>query len=175
MRERNETALPSTLNAARIAFLILILLNGLAAVRALADDWGGYQLTPASAPAMVVEAVDARTSDETLVSIAKPAGTANQKWYITPKEGDFYSIRPGYGSNLVLAAAKGGANNSTAIVLEADKGQPWQQWAINKDENGIYGLIPRYAGGKGLDDFGGKQNPGARLDLWTYTPGDPHL
>ena len=79
------------------------------------------------------------------------------------------SIRPSYSSTLVLAAAKGGdQNGNDAVTLETDKDQPWQQWSLKKHANGNYSLIPRHAPDMGLDDFGGKQAPGSKIDLWTY-------
>ena len=140
-----------------------------------AEDWGAYQLIPASAPALVLEAVGSGTDEGTVVSLGKPAGTAHQKWTITPKGNDFYSIRPTHRPTLVLAASKGGTAMGTAIVLEADRGEPWQEWGLKKNEDGSYGLTPRHAPEKGLDHLGGKPNPGAKIDLWTNNPGDQHL
>ena len=159
----------------RITRLVALLVTSVAAGSSAAEDWGAYSLVPVSAQALVLEAVGSGTNEGTVVSIGKPAGTANQKWVIAAKGTNSYSIRPASCASLVLAAAKGGAGNGTAIVLEPDQGQPWQAWSIKKHENGTYGLSPMHAPDKGLDDFGGKQSPGARQDLWTYKPGDPHL
>ena len=144
-------------------------------VNASADDWGAYALLPVSAPGLVLEAMGAGTTEGTPVAIARPTGMADQKWFIMPKSGNFFVVKPSYSSTLVLAAAKGGRENGTAIVLETDKGQPWQEWALQKSESGTYCLIPRHAPEKGLDDLGGNQKPGTRQDLWTNTPGDTHL
>ena len=100
----------------------MVLVAGTATRPVLAEDWGAYSLIPASAPAFVLEAVGSGTSEGTVVSIGKPAGTANQKWVITPKGNDLYSIRPSYSSSLVLAAAQGGVKIGTPIVLETDRG-----------------------------------------------------
>ena len=154
-----------------VLFAIVVTSNS----SSLAQDWGAYTFIPVSAPSLVLEAVDSGTKEGTVVSVGKPAGTPNQKWFITPKGGKFFSIKPSYSSTLVLAAAKGGANNGTAIVLETDKGQAWQAWAITKNENGTYSLLPQHSPDKGLDDNGGKQSPGARQDLWAYRSGDEHL
>ena len=142
---------------------------------AFAQDWGAYTLVPVSAQALVLEAVDSSTNEGAVVSIGKPAGTANQKWIILPKGANFCSVRPAYSSSLVLSAAKGGSANGTAVVLEADHELPWQEWKIAKNDNGTFSLFPKHCPGKGLDDFGGKQSPGAKQDLWTCRPGDPHL
>ena len=158
-----------------ISPLIACLIAGAAANRSFAEDWGVYSLVPASAQALVLEAVDSGTNEGTVVSIGKPAGTPNQKWVIAPKGTNSYSIKPAHSASLVLAAAKGGTANGTAIVLESDQGQPWQAWGIKKNDNGTYSLIPAHAPDKGLDDFGGKQVPGAKQDLWTYNPTDQHL
>jgi gluconolactonase len=140
-----------------------------------AEDWSAYKIVPASAPALVLEAVGAGTTDGTVVSIGKPAGTANQKWVITPRGDGVYAIRPSYSDSLVLAVAKGGAAIGTPAVLETDRGEPWQVWGLSKNENGSYCLIPRHAPGKGLDHLGGRRVPGAKIDLWTNNPGDTHL
>ena len=146
-----------------------------AASQTYAQDWGAYSIIPASAPALVLEAVDSGTNEETVVSIGKPAGTANQKWIMLPKGTNSYSLKPAYSSTLVLAVAKGGKANGTAVVLEVDSGQPWQEWGIAKNDNGTFSLSPKHCPNKGLDDFGGKQSPGAKQDLWEYRSGDPHL
>lgn len=143
--------------------------------RASAEDWGVYALVPASAPGMMLEAVGAGTAEGTLVSIGRPNKLANQKWLVVPKGNDLFAIRPAYSETLVLTVAKGGTQNGTAIVLETDKGQPWQRWMLKKNENSTYSLIPKHAPDKGLDDFGGRQEPGARQDLWENSPNDPHL
>jgi gluconolactonase len=154
---------------------LVIVVGTMAGRTSFAEDWGAYALVPASARSLVLEAMGSGTSEGTLVSIGKPAGTANQKWVITSKDAHYYSIRPCSSSTLVLAASKGGTAMGTAIVLETDRGQPWQQWALSKTENGWYCLIPRHAPEKGLDHLGGNPKPGAKIDLWTNTPGDPHL
>lgn len=140
-----------------------------------AEDWGSYRLVPVSAQAMVLEAVDAGTNAETVVSINKPLGTANQRWLIMPKADGLVAITPAHAPKLVLAAKQGGDKNGTQIVLEEDKSEPWQLWALTKHNNGSYSLIPKHAPTMGLDDFGGKQEPGSRIDLWTYNVNDPHL
>ncbi|MCW3051117.1 MAG: gluconolactonase, partial [Chthonomonadales bacterium] len=111
----------------------------------------------------------------TIVSIGRPNGMANQKWIVTPKGKDLFTIRPAYSTTLVLAIEKGGKANGTQAVLETDKGELWQVWTLKRTENGTYNLIPSHAPGQGLDDFGGKQTPGSRQDLWQNSPGDPHL
>ena len=70
---------------------------------------------------------------------------------------------------------KGGTETGTPIVLETESGKPWQEWSLKKNENGSYCLIPQHAPEKGLDHLGGKPDPGAKIDLWTNSPGDPHL
>ena len=158
-----------------IICLIAALSAGGMASRSLAEDWGAYSLVPLSAQAMVLEAVGSGTDEGSIVSINKPAGTANQKWVITPKEDSFYSIKPSSNSSLALSVAKGETKNGAAIVLEKDGGQPWQLWSLMKHENGSYSLVPRHAPEKGLDDQGGKQTPGAKIDLWENTANDQHL
>ena len=139
--------------------------------RCFAEDWGAYALVPSSAPALVLVGA----GEGATVTIGKPAGTANQKWYITQGEGDFYAIRPASSQGLVLAAAKGGSKNGTAVVLERDRGEAWQRWTIKKNENGTYSLLPKHAPEKGLDNNGGKKTPGAKQGLWSYSPKDGHL
>ena len=141
---------------------------------ALADDWGAYTIAPVSAKAMVLEVVGAGTTDGTLVSIGKLAGTANQKWMITPKGENFYTIHP-LSSPAMVLAAKGSAANGTPIVIETDNGSPEQWWTLNKSESGSYSLSPKFAPKMGIDDNGGKQEPGSKIDLWIHNPNDQHL
>lgn len=140
-----------------------------------AEDWGAYVIVPVSAPAMVLEAVDAGTTEGTRVSIGNPAGKPNQKWVIVPKSEGFYAIKPSYSSTLTLAADKGGVTNGTGIVLEEDSGKDWQLWQIKKNEGGSYSIIPKHAPTQGMDDLGGKKEPGAKIDLWQHNPNDQHL
>lgn len=124
---------------------------------------------------MVLEAVNAGATEGTVVSIGKPAGAPHQKWVIAPQGNDVYSIKPAHSSTLVLAVAKGGVNNGAQMVLEADTGKPWQQWQLKKNDNATYTLAPRHAPGKGMDDNGGKKEPGSKIDLWQINPNDQHL
>ena len=141
-----------------------------------AEDWGSpFTLLPVSAPELVLEAVDSGTTNGTRVSIGSPTGKDHQKWVIAPKGHDLYAIKPAYSSTLVLAAANGTTNNGTLIVLETDSAKPWQLWSIKKNFNNSFSLVPQHAPDKGLDDFGGGAKPGARQDLWTYSPNDEHL
>ena len=154
---------------------LLALLVASVSVPSQAEDWGAFSIIPVGGPSMVLEAVDAGTTEGTLVSIGKPTGAAHQKWVITPKADGYFSIKPTHQSTLALAVAKGGVNNGTLAVLESESDQPWQLWALTKQENGSYTLTPKHAPEKGLDDFGGKTDPGARIDLWDNKPGDRHL
>jgi len=124
---------------------------------------------------MVLEAVGSGSEEGTLVSIGKSVGATNQKWRLTPKGENFYTIEPLHQPGLVLAVAKGGTKNGAPIVLEKENGQPWQWWALSRQESGNYALTPKHAPGFGLDDFGGKQDAGAKIDLWQHKPGDQHL
>ena len=170
-----EKTSPIRATSGRIIQVMAVLVAGNATCSAVAEDWGAFSIVPASAPALVLEAVGSGTNEGTVVSIGKPAGTANQKWVITPKGNNLYSIKPSYAPNLVLAASQGGLKIGTLIVLEIDKGQPWQDWSLNKNEDGSYCVVPKHAPDKGLDHLGGKPSPGAKIDLWTNAPGDQHL
>jgi enterochelin esterase-like enzyme/sugar lactone lactonase YvrE len=153
--------------------LFAIVVVGPSASRA--DDWGSYAIVPVSARTMVLEAVNAGTADGTVVSINKPVGKAHQKWSIVTKEGGVVAIKPAHDSALALAVAQGAAKQGSAIVLEKDTGKPSQLWSLTKRDNGAYSLTPKHAPGMGLDLLGGKQDPGATVDLWTLNPNDPHL
>lgn len=124
---------------------------------------------------MVLEAVGAGTADGTVVSINRPTAATHQKWIVEPKGEELFAIKPAHRPELVLTAANGGAKNGAAIVLDADRGAPWQRWALRRHDNGSYALTPSHAPALGLDDFGGKSDPGSRIDLWTYQAADPHL
>ena len=170
-----KTNAPVQVAIRRFLFLLAVLICGVATQPSFAEDWGAYSLIPASAPALVLEVVGSEITEGAVISIGKPAGTANQRWVVVPKADNLFSIKPSITSPLVLAAAKGGVKNGTAIVLETDSGQPWQQWTLKKNDNGSNSLIPKHAPEQGLDHLGGKPVPGAQIDLWTHTPGDQHL
>ena len=158
-----------------IRTVCMLLLSSLLTLPAAAEDWGLYRLVPVSAQKTVLEVVDAGAGAGAVVSIQKPSEASNQKWSIVPAEPGFFTIRPAHGSSLVLAAADGGTKNGTPIVLEKDGGKPWQLWSLTKHENGSYSLNPKHAPELGLDLFGGRQEPGSKVDLWTYKATDAHL
>ena len=160
--------MPST--SRNLLLLLAAALVFVAARSTFAEDWGLYAIVPVSAPATVLEVVGNQNSEGAPISIAKPAGTPNQKWIITPAADHFFTIHPSSSPSLVLAAAKGETRNGTSIVLEADTQKPWQQWELRKQDNGDYNLVPRHSPDHGLDDLGGKQLPGSQIDLWEQTP-----
>lgn len=171
-----STNSPINCNTRRKRQLLVLLACGAATWGTNAQDWeGAFTLTPASAPDMALEAVGSGTTAGTIVSIGHPTGAANQQWVITPKGQALYAIKPAYSATLRLAVAQGGTNNGTAIVLETDQGQAWQVWSIQRNDNGTFSLLPKHAPTKGLDDLGGRGDPGAKQDLWAYHPTDEHL
>lgn len=155
--------------------LVLPLLFATASLSLHAEDWGAYTLVPVSAPKMALEAVKAGTTEGTIVSINHPVGTPNQKWLVTPKEDGFFAIKPVHAPEMALSVSQAGTKNGTLVVLEKDSGQPAQLWALTKHENNSYSLTPKHAPTMGLDDLGGKQDPGSKIDLWSYNPRDQHL
>ena len=175
MNPLRTTKSPRPFKPARIIHLVAALCAGALTSRSMAEDWGAYSIVPASAQAMVLEAVGSGTDEGTAISIGKPAGTANQKWVITPKGENLYTIKPSYNSTLVLSVEKGESKIGSSIVLEKESGQPWQLWTLTKHENGSYIFSPKNAPELGLDDLGGKQTPGARIDLWKNAQNDQHL
>ncbi len=175
MKPPKKTIMAIRSRTTQIIHLIATLSIAAVTGRSLAEDWGTYSLVPVSAQAMVLEAIGPETDEGTVVSIGKPAGAANQKWVIMPKGDDLFSINPASNSTLVLAVAKGATKSGAAIVLEKDSGQPWQRWSLTKQANGSYSLTPKHAPGMGLDNFGGKQTPGAKIDLWENKGNDQHL
>ena len=171
-----RTHLSNDIGSRRIIPLIALLLAAAATSAVYGEDWGALcALIPASAPGFVLEAVGSGMTDGTVISIARPVGSPNQKWVIAANGNNRYSIKPSYSSTLVLAAARGGTGIGTAIVLETESGKPWQEWNLKKNENGSYCLVPRHAPEKGLDHLGGRAVAGAKIDLWANHPGDQHL
>ncbi len=154
----------------------LALASMLTAAYVQAQDWDGrFTLVPVSAPDLVLEAVLPGTAAGNAVSIGRPTGADNQIWVLTRREQNAYAIRAASSESLVLAVAAGGTDNGTLIVLETDAAKPWQRWTIKANANGSFSLVAMHASGKGLDDFGGGNTPGARQDLWDYNPADEHL
>ncbi len=81
-----KTNLPLRMRVGWFIHVMPVLVAGIATRPSFAEDWGAYSLVPASAPALVLEAVGTGTRAAMVVSIGKPAGTANLKWVITPKQ-----------------------------------------------------------------------------------------
>ena len=77
----------------RVVPLFAALIVGTATSLAIADDWGAYALIPASAPALVLEAVGSGRTEGTVVSIGKPTNSPNQKWVITAKPNKLFHSR----------------------------------------------------------------------------------
>ena len=154
---------------ATVGFLVLV------TVPSFADDWGYYSISPVSGPAFVLEAVDSGTTDGTIVTIGQPSTSNNQKWILVPDGDETFLIRPSYSSTLVLTVLNGEDKNGTAMVLQTDAQKPWQRWMLNRQDNGSYTVVPQHSKTRGLDHFGGKKVPGAKIDLWDNKPGDQHL
>lgn len=167
---------PNLSICAMIAFAAAAAVSG-GRARADAPEWSGpFTISPVSAPQMVLEPVGASLGDGTIVSIGKPTGQVRQRWLIEAAGDGSYAIRAAAEPKLVLAAKGGGRENGTQIVLETDTRQPWQRWIIRRNRDTSWlGLTPVHAPDKGLDDFGGDGRPGARQDLWDYSPMDEHL
>lgn len=159
----------------RLKSALAFIASFLAAASLHAEDWGVYSIVPVSAQAFILEVVDSGTTSGAVISINKSAGTPNQKWTLTPKAEGLFVIKPAHAPGMVLAAAQAGTKNGTAIVLEAESDRPSQLWSLTKHANGSYSLLPKHAPGQGLDHLGGKQTPGAKIDLWTYNANDAHL
>jgi gluconolactonase len=160
--------------AASTAFSTALLAILLTAGRLPAQDLDGlFTISPVSAPQLVLAA--AGDGDGARVSLALPAAEAPRTWRITASGDGFYRIQPSASKILVLAAAAGGSANGTDIVLESDAGKAWQSWSITRNAAGSWCLSPKHAPSKGLDDFGGGAQPGAKQDLWDSAPGDEHL
>ena len=115
---------PGTSKLPRIIHLLTALGAGAFATHSMAEDWGAYSLVPASAQAMVLEAVGSGTDAVTPISIGKPVGAANQKWIITPKGDNLYTIKPCCNSTLALSAPKGEARMGASLALEKMTASP---------------------------------------------------
>jgi len=146
----------------------------LLATTALADDWGAYQISSASAPEFVLEAAGG-TKDGDIVSIQKWKGAANQKWIFDPKGDGWYWVMPVSTPTLALTVVDAETKNGSKIAIQKYNKSDAQLWSITKQDNGSYTLVPKHAPGMGLDHFAGKREAGARVDLWQNKPGDQHL
>ncbi len=139
-----------------------------------AEDWAAYRIVSASAPEFVLDA-SGGTREGDVVAGQRPADTANQKWFIEPAGEGWCRLRPLSGPGLALAARDGKAANGTPLVLETSRESDAQLWSLARQDDGSYTLVAKHAPGVGLDHFGGRPEPGARVDLWTNAPGDRHL
>ena len=136
---------------------------------------GAFAILPWGSPEMALEPTTDRPEAGSAVSIGVPNGTEKQRWAFVSKGGGWYAIQPASGGRLVLSVAGNQIDNGTPVVLETDAGKPSQLWAVKRNENGSLSFLSKLAPNKGLDDFGGNKKPGARQDLWSYSPGDLHL
>jgi enterochelin esterase-like enzyme/sugar lactone lactonase YvrE len=153
-----------------------IILGGVAdRAAAAAEDWGGYAIGPVSAPGMMLEVSGGTPAEGAVVTIGKQTGAPGQKWAVAARGEGLFVVHPLGEAGLVLAVRDAGTKNGSAVVLEKDGGKDSQVWSLTKQESGSYVLSPKHAPGMGLDDFGGNQQPGARIDLWQHKPGDAHV
>ncbi len=148
------------------AFLLAL---SLLTTAAFAEDWGAYQIVPVSASQFVLEVVG------DTVSINKPVDQPHQKWIIQPRGDGWSWIMPASQPGLALTVDGAGTKNGTKLLLAKNNQSDAQLWSITKNDNGSYSLEPKHAPGMGLDHFGGKKEPGAKVDLWQHKPGDGHL
>jgi len=141
-----------------------------------AQGWqGAFTITPASAPEMVLESVSAGETNRATVSLGHPSAAANQIWIITPQGDGFYSVEPSNTDKMLLTVGSGNPDNGTAIILEAASEKVRQLWSLRQNDNGSVSLLSQAALAKGLDDFGGEQSVGAKIDLWDFNENDEHL
>lgn len=140
-----------------------------------AEDWGAFAIAPVNAPKMVLEATAPGNTAGTVVTIGKPGTGDHQKWTIVPRDPGFVSIRPVANPKLALTVTQAATKIGSGVSLEEDQGEPSQQWALTKIDASNYTLTPKHAPDLGLDDFGGKKDPGSKIDVWKNNPGDQHL
>jgi enterochelin esterase-like enzyme len=155
---------------------LFALLGLLAAGRVRAQDGpDSFTLRPYDAPDMMLEAVNAGTTDGTAVSIGVPLEAPKQKWKIVSKGDNAYVIRPSYSSTLVLAPKPGGKGDGTPVVLQTENDQPGQLWSIQENAKGLFALMSQALPGKALDNRGGGSVPGNIEDVWEYNPKSQHF
>jgi len=160
----------------RIAISAIIFLGSLACRNTHAQaPLGLFTLSPSGPPAMNLEAPGSASNGGEPVSLGVPSDAASQKWKLIPRGNNLYAIQPSSSDTLVLAAKEGGKDDGTPVLLETDGGKPWQLWSLKKNLNGTLSLLVKHAPDKGLDDLGGNKSPGAKQDIWSYNPDDPHL
>ncbi len=161
---------------ARFLVLLCAWASATAAEPHAGEGWDGlFTIVPMSAPRLVLGAGDGALADGARVALAAPADPAARRWRVTANGDGTYAISPAESQTLVLAVAGGGTANATPVVLETAAGKPSQAWRIGGGAGGPWTLVPKHAPGKGLDDFGGADQAGARQDLWDLNPGDEHL
>ena len=168
-------SMPKMNSKLHVTCLIALFVGALYPRTAIAEDWGLYAITPASAPKMVLEAVGSAGADGRPVSINFPSASGAQKWSILKREDGSFSIRTSEDPSLVLAVSQGSAKQGALIVLEKDREAASQLWSLVKRDGGAYSLIPKHAPAMGVDLLGGRQEPGSKVDLWSLNPGDRHL
>src|SRR6476620_8403140 len=124
----------------RLPFAAFLLL----ATTTLAEDWGAYQIVPASAPEFVLEVVGS-TNEGDLVSINKPANAPHQKWIIQPASDGWNWLSPASQPDLALAADGAATKNGTKVLLAKKGNSDTQLWSFTKQDDGSYALEPKHA------------------------------
>ena len=155
---------------------ILALLAALIEGEVVAQGWqGSFTIIPVSAPEMVLESVSPGETNRTTVSLGRPLAAANQIWIITPKGEGFYSVKPSNVDKMLLTVSPGKAENGTDIILEEESNEARQLWSLRQNGDGTVSLLSKTTPAKGIDDFGGSQSVGAKIDLWDFNESDEHL
>ena len=155
---------------------LLALAAGAATSPASAEDWGAYAVIPASAPTLVLEAVGSGTTEGTVISIGKPAGTPNQKWVITAKGNNLYSDQavctPGPGARRgERGTAIGDGHRARNGERQALAGMDPQE----KRERIVLPHSPARSRKRAWIIWAAGQSPEQRSTCGQTTPGDPHL
>ena len=159
-----------------LSILVILVLAAFTPTRAAAgEDWGAYSLVPAGAQGFVLEAVDAGTAEGTPVSINKPDGQAAPEVERRAEGGRLLRDQARRTSRRSRSRRRRAARRwARAIVLEKDERQAVA--ALEADEAGerqLHASRRSTRRSMGLDHFGGKQEAGAKIDLWTLQADRP--
>lgn len=142
-------------------FLASMMLSGIAQ----ADISNGVYTIQSKVSGKLVEVASADDSDGANVSQWSDNGHDTQRWIITQRDDNYYSI-----INLNSAKAMEVYNFGTADGDNVSQWQYWgsdaQKWDIQDRGNGYYVLVNKNSG-KALDLWNGDTTDGANIDQWT--------
>jgi glucuronoarabinoxylan endo-1,4-beta-xylanase len=134
---------------------------------------GTYRISPRHATAQAMDASNAATTNGTQIIQWTYGGGNNQRWTVTNRGNNQYSII-GVQSGKAIEVAGGGTGNGSKVQLWTWLNTAHQKFTFTATSGGYYRITPTHSGASGscLDVSGNSTANGAVVHLWSYGGGN---